>query len=195
MIKQKIAKIKNELPARVPQAADLDKFMKLAKTSFGKRNFAITVDYCRTTVGDAISLRMPRIASEAYYLWCLANLQQNKFDEARQVCYDARRQLGNYLDIVYFELVIAAVNGETARVPKFAESFAELHAAIDLEKRDYGINTREKAGEVLLMWAQALEELGESENSIGIYEKYLAIHPEDKAIEDRLAELGSRSLN
>ena len=107
-------------------------------------------------------------------------------EEARKVCYEARRKLGNYLDLVYFEILIAAVNGEIRKIPKFAKSYLEIYEAADNKFNPAKEKTYGKIGEVLLMSGQALEEAQENGEALEVYKKYLELYPDDEPIKDRV---------
>lgn len=166
--------------------SDLQKIMKLAFNSFSKEKYSLAVDYCRKAVGAIHGTDHPEYAADAYYIWCLSSLKMGKLDDARKACYEARLKLGNYLDLVYFEILIAAVGNETERIPKLAQSFKELYEAAGDKFNPLKEKTHDRFGEVLLMGGQAFEQLHKIPEALDIYEKYLSLFPDDAAIKERV---------
>jgi tetratricopeptide (TPR) repeat protein len=159
--------------------SDMQRILKLAVNSFGKGKYSLAIDYCRKAVNLINGCKEP--AAEAYYIWCLSCLKLHKTQEARNVCYDARLKLGNYLDLVYFEIVIAAINNELDKIPRFAEKFMELY-----EKAGGKFNRlREKAnahiGDVLLLAGMAYEKSKDKSRADDYFQKYLSIFPDDES--------------
>jgi tetratricopeptide (TPR) repeat protein len=173
--------------------SDLQRLMKLALNSFTKGKYTLTIDYCRKAVSAINGSELPDFAAEAYYIWCLSYLRMEKFDDARKVCYDARLKLGNYLDLVYFEILIAAVKGENEKIPRLVESFVELHEDAKDKFNPLKEKTHDKIGEVLLMAGQSLEQSGDVSGAIEIYNKYLRLFPDDSPIKDRVEVLTNQN--
>lgn len=172
---------------------DLERYMVLARNSFRVGKFELACDYCRQIADTALRLGRSEQAEQAYYIWCLANLKSGKYAEAKKVCFEARAKLGNNLNLLYFETLIAAVGNEIEKVPKLARNFKDLwnnQGAVSDEAR---AESREKLGEVLLMWGQALEQMRQYRDVIDVYNDYLKHFPEDAAISERINELASRT--
>jgi tetratricopeptide (TPR) repeat protein len=167
--------------------SDVQKILKLAINSFSKEKYSLAIDYCRKAVSAVNGGKDP--AAEAYYIWCLSSLKMAKPQEARKVCYEARLKLGNYLDLVYFETLVAAVNGELDKIPRFAESFLELYEAAVGNFDPYKEKTNIHIGEVLLMAGEALEQLQDTNRAADFYEKYLAIFPDDERVRERAKKM------
>ncbi len=169
--------------------ADLQELIALARSSFGEGDFIGTAECCRKASENK---RIPddnELAYEIYYLWCLANLKMGKLDEAIKVCSDARRRLGEYLDLAYFELIVAIMIGEPESVLSLAQNYLELWNNERENNDPLKSRTRDRVGEVLLMLGQTLEQIHRTADAMEIYKKYLVIFPEDKTIEDRLAQM------
>jgi len=171
--------------------SDIQKIMKLAVNSFSKEKYSLAIDYCRKAVDLINGQKEP--AAEAYYIWCLSYLKMNKPDDARKVCYDARLKLGNYLDLVYFEILIAAVNEELDKIPRFAESFMEFYEGAGGNFNPYKEKTNVHIGEVLLLTGQALEQMREKTRAVDIYKKYLSIFPDDEPIRERVKVISNQT--
>lgn len=173
--------------------SDTNKLLRLAFNSFSKEKYSMAIDYCRKTVNGLHGSESENHAAEAYYLWCLSNLKLNKMNEAKKVCYEARRKLGNYLDLVYFELLIAAVNGEINKIPRFAKSYIDLYEAANNEFDRLKERTADKIGEVLLMSGQALEQSQQYAEALEVYKKYIKLYPNDGPMRDRVNSLEADS--
>lgn len=173
--------------------SDTNKLLRLAFNSFSKEKYSMAIDYCRKTVNGLHGSESEDQAVEAYYLWCLSNLKLNKMDDAKKVCYEARRKMGNYLDLVYFELLIAAVKGDINKIPRFAKSYMDLFEAANNEFDHIKERTADKVGEVLLMSGQALEQSQKYTEALKIYKKYLKLYPNDDPIQDRVNSLEADS--
>lgn len=167
--------------------SNLQKIIKLASNSFNKEKYPLAIDYCRTVVNAANGRK--ELAADAYYIWCMSCLKMNKPHDARKVCYDARLKLGNYLDLTYFEIRIAALTGELDKIPRFAESYLEIFYGAGRKFDPSREKTSEKIGEVLLLAGQVLEQKQEREGAADFYRKYLSIFPDDESIRERVAEL------
>jgi tetratricopeptide (TPR) repeat protein len=179
--------------ASIGKLSDLRKIMKLAFNSFGKEKYSLAIDYCRKAI-DAINGTAQReLAAEAYYLWCLSCLKNSRPDEAKKVCYEARLLLGNYLDSVYFEILIAAVKEEIDKIPRLVKNYMEIYEAAGGNFNPSKEKTHGRAGEVLLMGAQALEQAGEKIGALEFYNKYLSIFPDDGPIRERVDLLSDRT--
>lgn len=172
--------------------SDLQKIMKLAFNSFSKEKYSLAVDYCRKAVGAIHGTDHPEFAADAYYIWCLSSLKMGKLDGARKACYEARLKLGNYLDLVYFEILIAAVGNETDRIPKLAKSFMELYEAAGDKFNPLKEKSHDRIGEVLLMGGQALEQTGNTPEALDFYRKYLTLFPDDDPIKERVEILADQ---
>jgi hypothetical protein len=173
-------------PASSGKLSDLQKILRLAINSFSKGKYSMAVDYCRKVVNGIHGADQQELATEAYYIWCLSNLKTEKFNDTRKVCYEARLKLGNYLDLVYFEILIAGVAGETGRIPKLARNFVGLYEVAGGKFNPQKEKTHNRIGEVLLMSAQALEQLHETPEALNVYEKYLSLFPDDAPIKERV---------
>jgi len=184
---------KTTQPASGGKLPDLQKILKLALNSFSKEKYSMTIDYCRKAVDVVNGTDQSELAAEAYYIWCLSCFKMDKYDDAKKVCYEARLKLGNYLDLVYFEILIAAVGGEIDRVPKFAKSYAELYQAAGGNFNSLKEKTHDRIGEVLLMSGQALEQAKKKSEALDIYRKYLSIFPDDDPIRERVGVLANQA--
>ncbi len=173
--------------------SDTNKLLRLAFNSFCKEKYSLAIDYCRKAVIGSHGSESENHAVEAYYLWCLSNLKLNKMDDAKKVCYEARRKLGNYLDLVYFELLIAAVNGEVNKIPRFAKSYIDFYESANNKFDHVKERTSDKVGEVLLMSGQALEQSQQYTEALEVYKKYLKLYPNDGPIQDRVNSLEADS--
>lgn len=169
--------------------ADLQELIALARDSFSEEDFTGAAECCcKASQYEQLS-DGNELAYEIYYLWCLANLKMGKLDEAMNVCSDARRKIGEYLDLAYFELIAAIMKGDPESVLSSAQSYLKLWNNEKENNDPLKSRTRDRVGEVLLMLGQALEQMHRTGDAIEIYKKYLVVYPEDKAIEDRLAQM------
>ena len=175
--------------ARSEWLADLQELAALAGDSFGEGDFEGAAECCRQASENRRLSDDTRIACEIYYIWCLANLKTGKIDEVIQVCTEAREKLGDYLDLAYFELIASIMKGEPERVLSLAENYLKLWNNERQNNDPLKSQTGDRVGEVLLMLGQALEQMHRTADAIEIYKKYLALYPDDKAIEDRLAQM------
>ena len=174
--------------------SDLKNIMRLAVNSLGRGKLALAIDYCRTVINSARDSDQRDLVVEAFYVWCTASLQLGKPGEARKVCYEARLRLGNYLDLVYFELLIAAVNNDIDKIPRFANNFLDLH---DNSRKDLGPaaeRSREKIGEVLLMGGQAREQSNDIAGAMEFYNRYVEMFPEDKIVAELINQLPNLTI-
>lgn len=167
--------------------SDVQRILKLAVNSISKEKYSLAIDYCRKAVNGVNGGKDP--AAEAYYIWCLSSLKINKPQEARKVCYEARLKLGNYLDLVYFETLVAAANGELDKIPRFAENFMELYEAAGGNFNPYREKTNIHIGKVLLMAGEALEQSRDTARADYFYNKYLAIFPDDEQVGERVNKI------
>lgn len=169
--------------------ADLQELAALARDSFGEGDFEGAAECCRQANENNRLSGDIKLACEIYYIWCLANLKTGKLDEVIQVCTEVKRKLGEYLDLTYFELIAAIMKGEPEKVLSLAQGYLKLWNDEKQNKDSLKSRTGDRVGEVLLMLGQALEQMHRTADAIEIYKKYLALYPEDKAIEDRLAQM------
>ncbi len=170
-------------------AADQRELMALARNAFSDGDFTGAAECCRNASENE---RLPddsELAGEIYYLWCLSNLKTDKLDETLKVCSEARRKLGDYLDLAYFELIVGIMQGEPESVLSSAQGYLKLWNNEREDDNPWKSRTRDRVGEVLLMTGQTLEQIQRQAEAIEIYKKYLALFPGDKAIEDRLAQM------
>ncbi|UCE67818.1 MAG: hypothetical protein JSU85_07375 [Candidatus Zixiibacteriota bacterium] len=172
--------------------SNLQKILRLALNSFSKEKYSMAIDYCRNAVSAIHDTDHSEFAAEAFYIWCLSCFKMNKYEEARKVCYEARLKLGNYLDLVYFEILIAAFIGETDRIPKFAKRYIEIYEAAGGKFNPSKEKTHDRIGEVMLMSGQALEQLRKKLEALDIYNKYLSLFPEDVPIRERVEVLSNQ---
>lgn len=163
---------------------DIQKILRLAVNSFRKKKYSLAIDYCRK-VANAVN-GGGRFAAEAYYIWCLSCLKMNKPDDARKACYDARLKFGNYLDLVYFELLIATLKGELGKIPRFAERFVELYEEAGGKFDPFKEKTSEHIGKVLLLAGLAHEQLQDETRAADYYKRYQSIIPDEDSIIDKI---------
>ncbi len=178
----------------MPKLEDQTRFLSLAQISFQKGKYSLVIDYCRQVADNALIAKWNDLALEAYYLWCLSDIKLRRFDDARKICYDARSKLGNSIEMVHIELMIAVESNDSDKILRFAQGFMELWN--NLSKDDARDKTRmyDKAAEVLLIWARALEKLNNINEACKIYERYLAICPNDE-IKRHMTELTNKNTN
>lgn len=186
---EKVNKVSSEGPACSEWEADLRELMTLARDSFGEGDFAGAAECCRKASEYKGLSDDDTLAYEIYYLWCLANLKTGRLDETIKVCSDARRKLGDYLDLAYFELIIAIMQGEPESVLSRAQEYLKLWNNEKENNAPWRSRTHDRVGEVMLMTGQTLEQMRNTADAIEIYKKYLALFPGDKAIESRLAQM------
>jgi len=184
-----LSKAQPQDSGRFQRKRDLMLFLTLARNSFAKGKFDLAADYCRQIIESCIVSKMDEIAYEAYYLWCLANLNLSQPEDVRKVCYDARSKYGNYLDLIYFELLSWALSGNIEKVIKFCETYLAFyensnHAEMPLRSR-----TAEKYTEVKIMLAQSLDEKGDHAKAYEVYQGILAKIGSNPDIELRIARL------
>lgn len=164
--------------------SDMQRILKLAANSFSNGKYSRAIDYCRKAVDAAKCGKDP--AAEAYYIWCLSCLKMNNPAEAKKVCCDARLKLGNYLDLVYFEILIAAAKGESEKIPRFAESYMELYDDAAGKFDRHKEKSCDKIGEVLLLAGQALEQLNDKARAADFYDKFMSIYSDDEVAKNVL---------
>lgn len=169
--------------------AGLNTLISLAEESFRTGRYALAAEYCSQITELAEIFKIDEIACQGYYINCLAALKLARYDEAELICNIAREKHGDYLDLAYFRLLISAVRGDLNQVPLLALDYIKIFDESAVDPEPFKIKTCQKIGEVLLMWGQALEELGEPEEAVTIYEKYLELYPDDKLVSNRLAQL------
>jgi hypothetical protein len=103
-----------------------DKFMQLAKNSYGVGKLNRAVDNCRLAVDYAIRENNQTGAAMAYQLWIKAYMELKKFAEAKKVCCEARSKFGNHPDLIYYEYKVAALAGETGKAVRLGKEFIEM---------------------------------------------------------------------
>ncbi len=170
---------------------DLNETLSLAKDRFGKNNFQAAIDACEKVTSIEISPDTTPTIIEGYYLWCLACLKMNRFDEVLDVCSKSRSRFGHYLDLAYFELIAVGARGAVPDVPGLAETYMSLWSEVEKGAEPSKNHTFGIAGQVLLMWGQALEQLRSPDEALAIYKKYLLFHPEDTDISNRVTAMES----
>jgi len=166
--------------------SDMQRILKLAVNSFGKGKYSLAIDYCRKAVNLINGCKEP--AAEAYYIWVLSCLKLHKPHEARNVCYDARLKLGNYLDLVFYEIVIAAAINEMDKIPRFAERFVELYEKAGGKFDRFKEKTNIYMGDVLLLAGMAHERLKDNSRADDYYGKYLSRFSDDASAMERIKE-------
>jgi tetratricopeptide (TPR) repeat protein len=169
--------------------AGLNTLISLAEESFRTGRYTLAIEYCSQITELAEIFKIDEIACQGYYIMCLAALKLRLYDDAEKCCNQAREKLGDYLDLAYFRLLISAVKSDTVKIPDLALEFIEIFDKSAVNPDPFRIKTCHKIGEVLLMWGQALEELGDPEEAVTIYEKYIELYPEDKNISAHLSQL------
>lgn len=169
--------------------SDIQNIMKLASNSLSKEKYSLAADYCRKAVNAANESPSRDLIADAYYIWCMSCLKLERPREARKVCYEARLRLGNYIDLVYFELLIAAINEETDKIPKFVDNFLRMYDQNLCGPGAAGEKTRDNIGEVLILGGRANERLGNVPGAIEYYKRYISIFPEDKEVAKRIHQI------
>ncbi len=174
---------------RAGAGSSLESLIVEAERANRAGDMTLVAERCRRIAGFALEIENKPLAAESFYACILANLKLGRYEAAREACRASRDDLGEYLDLVYFELLIEAASGKIENVPVLAERFMALQAG----NQDHpSMNkTSGAAGQVLLMWGQALEQLRSPASAMEIYGKYLEIYPQDNAIRDRLTEMGA----
>ena len=178
-------------PLAQGRLSDLNKIFKLAVNGLGKGKHQLAIDYCRTIINNARIIDHREIIIEAYYIWCMSCLQLGKPFEARKACYEARLKLGNYLDLVYFEILIAAVNNEIDKILKFVDSYLELYDHPEDGFAPSGSHSREKIGDVLIMGGRAQEQAGNISGALDYYNRYIAIFPDHEPVHQLVEKLSA----
>jgi tetratricopeptide (TPR) repeat protein len=187
MSELKINNARNSADSATALRDRIVEYGKLAQSNFADGHYMLSIDYCRLLSEIAFALKKDDLAAEAYHLWCLSCLKMSKLDEAAVVCQTAKTRLGDYLDLAYFELLIAALNSEVVKIPDLAQRYNTLY---DSGPQDPSKTKNSgKLGEVLLMWEQAAEQLGNTSDAIQLIEKYLELYPEDANIVEHLNQL------
>jgi tetratricopeptide (TPR) repeat protein len=172
--------------------SDLQNIMKLALNSLDKGKYSLAIDYCRRVVNGVRESDPRELLVEAYRIWCISFLKSNKPDDARKVCYEARRKLGNYRDLVYLELLIAAQSGEIDKIPRYVENYLQLYDVSGSRSGSAGVRSGDMTGEVLLKGAQAKEQLNDPAGALEMYRKYISLFPDDKPVSERIAQLAGQ---
>ena len=160
-----------------------------ARESFAADDFDGASRFCRKASTAKISAEELPTLCEVYYLGCLAAMKSSRPDEVIDICSGARARLGDFLDLAFFELIAASSINAVVEVPRLAEKYMRLWKLTNKEDHPYKQHTFGLAGQVMLMWGQALEQLGEPVEALTIYKQYLNLHPEDRIIESRIVEL------
>jgi tetratricopeptide (TPR) repeat protein len=173
---------KSPMPSTRRKLSDSGRILRLASTSFDKGNYSLAIDYCRMAASIVKIADSPELAAEIYFIWCLSQIKLGKFHDARKVCYEARLKIGNYLDLVYFEILIASGRGEAKKIPRLVNNFLDLQKA-----EGNGINpatgkSHDRIGEVLLVGAEVLERANNKPGALEIYNKYLTLFPDDDSV-------------
>jgi tetratricopeptide (TPR) repeat protein len=175
--------------ALIGKFPDLPNIIKVAANGLGKGKYSLAIDYCRKVVKSAGDRHSKALIAEAYYIWCLSCLKLDRPNDARKVCYEARLRLGNYLDLVYFELLIEATSGEVNKIPRYVDNYLQLHDAAGGGLGSAGEHSRDKIGEVLLIGGRAYERLENMAGALEIYKKYISLYPDDKPMAERIRQL------
>ncbi|MEE9554163.1 MAG: hypothetical protein V3W18_07680 [candidate division Zixibacteria bacterium] len=160
-----------------------------AKEHFSDNDFQKTIDVCEKITSMETSSDSNSIILEAFYLWCLACLKLNRLDEVLDVCSKSRARFDSYIDLAYFELIAVCARGAIPDIPGFAQQYMNLWSKVEKGADPHKNRTFGLAGQVLLMWGQALEQLRSPDEALDIYKKYMLIHPEDTDIADRIASM------
>ncbi|MCP4581877.1 MAG: hypothetical protein GY839_09675 [candidate division Zixibacteria bacterium] len=110
-----------------------DKFIKLAKNSYGVKKYSRAIDNCRLAVDFAVRQNDLEQAAEAYHLWIDSLFELTKYADVKKVCCDARSKFGHSLDLLYYEFKVAMLTGEFKIAAKLAKEFIESHKNIKAE--------------------------------------------------------------
>ena len=168
---------------------DFLRYLTLARNSFAKGKFDLASDYCRQITANGVSPNIDDIILEAYYLWCLANLNLRRSDDVKRICYEARTKFGNYLDLVYFELTASAISCDFEKVMKFSETFLEILEEPGSMTEPKKSRTAEKYADVLIMYARALADTGQTELALKYYEQYLNDFEDNGEVRNSIDEI------
>jgi hypothetical protein len=125
-----------------------DKFLQLARNSFGVGKFNRAVDNCRLAVEHAVRSNNLKGAAEAYELWIDALMKLGKYTEVRKTCCDARSKFGNGIDLIYYEFKAVAAAGDYNIAARLGREFIEMSKNHNNTNDSLFANTIDKAQEV-----------------------------------------------
>jgi len=160
---------------------------------FAADNYQAAFDSCFGIDYENIVKCDPHLTAEIYYLWMLSALKLKLYDDVVEICRAARQNSGDYLDLAFFEFVAMSARGEILSVPVLAENYMSIWMELEKGADPSRNHTFDLAGQVLLMWGQALEEMNRPLEALDIYRKYLLLHPDDKAIAESVSRIESQS--
>jgi len=123
-------------------------FMRLAANSYRTGNFGRAVDNCRLAVEMAERAKDHKGMAEAYDLWINALLMEKKYQAIKKLCCEARSKLGNYLDLVYYEFLMACDTNDFLIARKLAVEFIEIKSKTTINKNTWGVGKIGHAGEI-----------------------------------------------
>jgi hypothetical protein len=116
-------------------------FMRLATNSYRTGNFGRAVDNCRLAVEMAERVKDLKGMAEAYDLWINSLLMEKKYQAIKKLCCEARSKLGNYLDLVYYEFLMACDTNDSLIARKLAFEFIEIKNKTTINKNTWGVST------------------------------------------------------
>lgn len=134
---------------------NFDKFMQLAKNSYGVKKYSRAADNCRLAAEYAFNQNNITGAAEAYQLWIKSLLMLKKSAEVKKICCNARSKFGNHLDLVYYEYLSALDNGDMEIAAKLGREFLEISREITGDENTIFIESLDKLDEV----SQCLDQL------------------------------------
>lgn len=123
-------------------------FMRLATNSYRTGNFGRAVDNCRLAVEIAERVKDHKGMADAYDLWINALIAEKKNQAIKKLCCEARSKLGNYLDLVYYEFLMARDSNDSLIARKLAIEFVEIKGKTTINKNSWGVAKIEYVGEI-----------------------------------------------
>jgi|GEM_PF-2362172 hypothetical protein len=143
-------------------------FMRLAANSHKAGNYGRAVDNCRLAVEMAERAKDIKSMADAYDLWINALMVEKKYQAIKKLCCEARTKLGNYLDLVYYEFLVARNSNDSSIARKLAAEFLEMKSKTIKKKNSWGITKIEFAGEIQEYLNNLPEHEEDVKNSMGM---------------------------
>lgn len=123
-------------------------FMRLATNSYRTGNYGRAVDNCRLAAEMAERAKDFKGMAEAYDLWINALLVEKKNQAIKKLCCEARSKLGNYLDLIYYEFLMARDSNDSLIARKLAVEFIEIKGKTIINKNTWGFSKIGHTGEI-----------------------------------------------